>query len=426
MFTRQQHEIQKELTRERKRKQLMTSEGRQKQNESNKRSRQKNKMEWNYFQERIATLEKKTISLKQKIQNMKEIIKEKEEHIEFLEECLEKQRKTDLELPMQTQEEEIMESEKTIVENEQLVQRMIQNEKNCNKMTRFTTKEFEDLVNEMKNDIEHTTYQGTERKQTVIAHTKYSIPLMIFITLFWLAHYPTLSLISCIFNIHERTITQLLKKTLVGMSKKLKNEIKWPLDEEFEKKLQDFTFFQNSDFVNMVCVVDGTEIKISRPSKEPYQHQVYSGKKKQHSLNVLFITWLSGEIIFFSPARIGAHDQSHWNELNLREKFIAKNFGIGGDGGFTFNRKKDEVRIHGYKPYTAFAGGTLSEEQKKYNKHLSQMRVVVENSLARVKQWKILKGVFRHWRNGQGQINIDDVLIVTITLANRKIKQSPP
>lgn len=95
----------------------------------------------------------------------------------------------------------------------------------------------------------------------------------------------------------------------------------------------------------MTCVVDGTEIRVSRPSKEPYQCQLYSGKKKQHSLNVLFITLLTGEIIFFSPHRIGAHDQAQWNKLQLREQFVGKNFGVLGDGGFTFNRKKDMVNI---------------------------------------------------------------------------------
>jgi hypothetical protein len=33
--------------------------------------------------------------------------------------------------------------------------------------------------------------------------------------------------------------------------------------------------------------------------------------------------------------------------------------------------------------------------------------------------------VFRHWRNGEGQLNVDDILQVVVVLTNRKIKQSP-
>ena len=51
----------------------------------------------------------------------------------------------------------------------------------------------------------------------------------------------------------------------------------------------------------------------------------------------MFITKLDGEIIYYSPVRVGAHDQSHWNELNLRNLFVEKSYGVLGDGGFTFN-----------------------------------------------------------------------------------------
>jgi hypothetical protein len=196
---------------------------------------------------------------------------------------------------------------------------------------------------------------------------------MLFLTLFWFTHYPTLGLISAIFGMHERTIIRILKQTIEGMKSKLKNEVQWSSDDVLESKLKDFTFFQNSDFEDVVCVVDGTEIRVSRPSIEPYQTKLYSGKKK-HSLNVLFIVLLTGEIIFCSPFRIGSHDQAQWNELKLREKFIDKNFGIIGDGGFTFNRKTDTVNMRGYKPKKAKPGEQLSENDKAIGKTLESLQ----------------------------------------------------
>lgn len=148
-------------------------------------------------------------------------------------------------------------------------------------------------------------------------------------------------------------------------------------------------------------------------------------KNTQHSLNVLFITALDGTILYCSDYHIGAHDQSHWNQLRLREHFVGKNFGIAGDGGFTFNRKCDQTTIIGYKPNKAKPNTPLTEEQKKYNKHLSQMRVIVENAIARVKQWKILKGVFRHFKGKNHQINLNDILTVVVALTNRQIKKQP-
>ena len=140
----------------------------------------------------------------------------------------------------------------------------------------------------------------------------------------------------------------------------------------------------------------------------------------------MIITKLTGEIIYFSPLRVGAHDQSHWNELNLRTWFENKAYGILGDGGFTFNRKDDVTKIDGKKPHKRPKKGRLTLEQKDYNRSLSQMRVVVENSIRRIKEWKILATTFRHWCYGRGQIDGNDILRICIVLANRKIQQNPP
>ena len=289
-------------------------------------------------------------------------------------------------------------------------------------MTRHTPEEFDSLFQEVAPAFSLLINRGKARVRHWTVENVFPLKESLLLTLFWLAHYPTLSMIKIFFDIHERTITKILKKTIIGIAQILRNEICWPTDKEFKQKKQDFCFFQNIEFEHAVCVVDGTEIRIARPSKEPTQTRTWSGKKKQNSLNVMFITYLNGVIIYFSAVRVGAHDQSHWNELHLRDRFIGKNFGIMGDGGFTFNRKADTVQIHGYKPIKS----PKTPEEKLYNKKLSQMRVVVENSIRRVKQWKVLQGVYWHWRDGKGQIPINDLLTVVVVLSNRKILKCPP
>jgi hypothetical protein len=83
------------------------------------------------------------------------------------------------------------------------------------------------------------------------------------------------------------------------------------------------------------------------------------------------------------------------------------------------------VKIIGYKPYKKPKKGNLTPEQKEYNKSLSNMRVVVKNSIRRVKRWRIFRLIYRHWRSGKGQINIDNVLTVVVVLSNRQIKKTP-
>jgi hypothetical protein len=46
------------------------------------------------------------------------------------------------------------------------------------------------------------------------------------------------------------------------------------------------------------------------------------------------------------------------------------------------------------------------------------MRVVVENSIRRVKVRKILRYTYQHWRYGKGQIDGKNILTITVILLN--------
>ena len=155
------------------------------------------------------------------------------------------------------------------------------------------------------------------------------------------------------------------------LAKTLKDEVRFPSDNELEDLKN--TPMQNHGFFDCVCVVDSTEVQISRPKNKVLQNKTWSGKKKQNSLNVMMITKLDGEIIYYSPFCIGTHDQAHWNELNLRQKFVGKTFGIIGNDGFTFNQIEDEQKIIGYKPFKTPKGGSLNTDQKLWNTKLSKV-----------------------------------------------------
>ena len=72
-----------------------------------------------------------------------------------------------------------------------------------------------------------------------------------------------------------------------------------------------------------MCAIDGTEIIIQRPADPELEEFFFSAKKKQHSINILFLVLLDGQIIYKSKAFTGNFcDQSAWNFTNLRDAFI--------------------------------------------------------------------------------------------------------
>jgi len=132
----------------------------------------------------------------------------------------------------------------------------------------------------------------------------------------------------------------------------------------------------------------------------------------------MVMTKLNGEIIYISPLCVGTHDQSHWNSLPLQSSFLNKPYGILGDGGFTFNCQTETAPINGKKPIKKLPNQVLTPEEKKHNRYLSEMRVVIENSIWRIKVFWILVSVFHHWRGGRGQIKSDNIVHICVTLAN--------
>ena len=161
--------------------------------------------------------------------------------------------------------------------------------------------------------------------------------------------------------------------------------------------------------IQCVCAIDGTEIIIQRPEDPELEQLFFSAKKKQHSINILFLVLLDGRIIYKSKAFTGNFcDQSAWNFTNLRDTFVGeyalvlvdywhisdKLYGITGDAGFVFNRASDKEEIKGSVPYSNKNGKTVTPEQKQDNRNIARVRVIVENLFAILKKWECLSRMY--------------------------------
>lgn len=418
MKTREQKERKREIVAKSMQKARQSSQRRGQEVERRREGRRKKKISDLLVQDELLLLQERVRNLKKYIAQLEGVLQvppiDQECPQEILEEIGDQ--------PEEEIQEEEEEEKSAYVNVEEVSKIYLSDPKSVKEFTSLDLSALESLHNECKSSIEMTTWRGQGRKSLF---TSSPVPTLsfLFFTLCWLKHYPTIGFLSAMFKIHSRTCTRILKRTITALSKTMEGEIKFPSDNEMASLM--YTYAQNDGFATSVCVVDGTEIQISRPSKRDIQRRTWSGKKHQNALNVMIITKLNGEIIYFSPLRIGAHDQSHWKELELRKWFIEKPFGILGDGGFAFNPDQTEPRINGKKPVRKPRTGTLTTSEKQFNQKLSEMRVVVENSIRVIKTFKIMSTVFRHWRYGRGQINGNDILHVCVCLANRRIKQKP-
>ena len=60
-------------------------------------------------------------------------------------------------------------------------------------MTHLDEESFAKLAEEVQEEWEKTTWRGTERVRKVHTKKPFTLTTALFLTLFWMAHYPTLS-----------------------------------------------------------------------------------------------------------------------------------------------------------------------------------------------------------------------------------------
>ena len=305
-----------------------------------------------------------------------------------------------------------------------LIERVLSDDVRCLHAIGMTEDEVEKLYERCKPKFEVTTMRGEVRSRPASLPQSLSDFKQLFITLLFLRQYPLMSMLSIIFNIHERTLTRIIERCLIVLDDALKEEITWPSEDEMKNSVSKFESFQLLKNKSYVACVDGTEIRVPRPKDKSKQRKHFSVKKHQHSLNFLFVTLLNGVIIFVSKHFVNANDQAMFNKTGIRKKFEGRNYGLLADGGFSLNRKRDSVKIIGATPYKRYT--KLTAHQQTHNTKISKMRAVIENTFSQLKNWRVLKTIFRHYSPSKSNsLDVDSVVRVVAYLTNMKIKQNP-
>lgn len=138
-----------------------------------------------------------------------------------------------------------------------------------------------------------------------------------------------------------------------------------------------------------LLIIDATEQQIQRPKKG--QKGYYSGKKKKHTVKTQVIVSKKGKILSISKTHKGKkHDYNIYKKKPIRND-IDKIFDSGYQG---VQNDDSKAKIPKKKP----KGGKLTDEEKKANRKLSKVRIIVENIIGDIKTFKIFSEVYRNRR----------------------------
>ena len=228
-------------------------------------------------------------------------------------------------------------------------------------------------------------------------------------TIIWLRIYATYEVLGFLFALDKSNVQRNMKPILDVLEKEMKKEIAWP-DKEKRQKMRIAQFMK--EFSDVVAIVDTTEQPTQRPKDNEVQKQYYSGKKKQHTLKKQIIVTPEGETIHLSKTEPGSKsdkkifDESDPGDMDDSDAFM-------GDKGYQGIQHDLYVILPDKKP----KGKELSLEQKARNKRISKVRLVVEHTFGKIKNYQALSQKYRHPRDSH-----DAVFGIVAGLVNRQIR----
>ena len=152
-----------------------------------------------------------------------------------------------------------------------------------------------------------------------------------------------------------------------------------------------FEHSRTSMFRNIWMIVDGTECRVKRQKSIYLQRIYYSGKKKYHSLKYNVVVAIASGLILSvtGPFPGSTHDLRMWRMWRERnEKFLFRSELVLADKAYISDDRC-------YCPYKSPKNKKLGWKKRLFNYLHGSVRVIVEQTIGRVKIFNILKSVYR-------------------------------
>jgi hypothetical protein len=265
-------------------------------------------------------------------------------------------------------------------------------------MTGLTIQEFEELLADLR-----PRYEAARREESVArprrrapgggAKPRYALRERLLMTLVWLRLYLTGDAMGVLFGVDKSTVSRYTRALLRLLRDQGQDTVGWP--EDARALLDTANDPDGPDDTDGVAIVDATEQRVERARDDATQRAHYSGKKKAHTRKTLLVVNEHGRLRYVSPSVPGAtHDLTVLRQSGALEK-IPPDLSLLGDSGFQ-GLQHDAPERSVALPYKGSRAHPLTPEQKLHNALLSRIRIVVENTLAAMKHFRILADVFRH------------------------------
>jgi DDE superfamily endonuclease/Helix-turn-helix of DDE superfamily endonuclease len=263
--------------------------------------------------------------------------------------------------------------------------------------------EFDSLLSRIKlahDDYEKKRLSRRDRRNKIGAGHPFKLPLedRLLMLLMYYRSYVTSMLLGFIFDLDQSNVL----KDIRMLEPLVKECI--PLPEKLHEMVRRVRTIEEAEryFPGFKAFVDSTEQEIPRPKNAKKRKTHYSGKKKRHTVKTQLTVNSEGLIVHRTN-----HTRGRRNDLEIyrdRHPSLPKEVEQDFDRGYHGIRKyfpglRCSIPFKRKSPGRGHRGekaDDLTPEQKKFNRELSTVRVVVEHTISRMKKFNIFGQEYRN------------------------------
>jgi hypothetical protein len=290
-------------------------------------------------------------------------------------------------------------------------------------LTGLRVSEFDQMVLDLLPEYEQAEVERLSRPKRVRAigggpNFDLNARDQILLTVIWLRKYPTQEVLGYLFGVSDTSAGRVVKRLLPLLDKAGRATMKMP-DPGRKKRRQLSELL--ADTPDLAVVIDTFEQRVQRPKARKQADEYFSGKKRQHTLkSQVAVNELNGQVVDVPDSVVGpTADITLLEQSDLLNRLPP---GVGGIGDLAYvGIEKLHPDGLAAAPRRKPKGKPRPEEDVAYNQAFSRRRIIVEQTIGRLRRYEAITQTDRHHRQHHTQR-----VVAIAGLVNRQITHRFP
>lgn len=260
--------------------------------------------------------------------------------------------------------------------------------------------EFDELISDVLPayvEAEEKRLSRADRQRAIGAGHPFELDErdQILLTVVWLRVYAIHEVLGYLFGVSDSTVSRTIARVLPILEQAGRDTMRMPdPGRKRRRQLDDLL----RDTPELAVVIDSFEQKIQRPKDPDERDGFYSGKKKTHTLkSQIAVNEETGAIVDISQSVPGPTADINLLEQSGLMKCLPE--GVGGIGDLAYvGIEKLHPQGLGASPRRKPRGKPRPQEDVVYNTAFSRRRIIVENTIGRMRRYQSITQADRNHR----------------------------